>query len=55
MIYALKIEFALLDRRKELVFSALTKCVGIRRSNIYTILSINTYKAKSLFTNINRL
>ena len=55
VINALKMGFALLDRRNNLVLSAPTGCAteGIGESTVYTALSINTRKTKSLSTNIS--
>lgn len=55
MINTLEMGFALLDRKNELVLSAPTGCVakGIGGSTVYTALSINTCKIKSLSTNIS--
>lgn len=56
-IYALKMRFVLLNKRNELVFLAPTRCAAksIGESIIYTALSINTHKAKSLSINISKL
>lgn len=57
MIYVLKMRFALLDKRNELIFLISIEYMAedIRESIIYITLSINTCKAKSLSTNISRL
>lgn len=55
VINVLEIGFALLDKRNKLVFSVLIGYTSedIGRSIVYTALSINTYKIKSLSTNIS--
>ena len=57
VIHALEMEFTLLERKSELMFATPIGCAaeGIRGNTVYTILSINTYKAKSLYTNGSRI
>ena len=57
MIHVLEIGFTLLDRRNELMLSALMGCVaeGIEGSTVHTVLSISTYNIKSLSTNMSAI
>lgn len=57
MIYVLEMGFTLLGKRNKLMLSASTGCVAksIGRSKVYTALSINTYKSKSLYTNMSKI
>lgn len=57
VIYALKMEFTLLDKRNELMLSAPTRCAaeGIGRNTVHTALNISIYNVKSLSTNVSGL
>lgn len=57
IIHVLEMSFTLLNRKIELIILALIGFIAedIERSIIYIALSINTCKAKSLYTNISRL
>lgn len=50
VIHMLEMDFTFLNKRNEFIISTLTGCVAkdIRKSIVYTALSINTYKIKSL-------
>ena len=57
VIHVLEMRFTLLARRNELMLVALMQCAaeGIEESTVYTVLSINTCKAKSLCINISKI
>lgn len=53
----LKIGFSLLNKRNKLIILILTRYAAesIRKNIVYIALNINTYKIKSLYTNISRI
>lgn len=53
----LEIDFNLLNERNEFMILVPIRCAAedIERSTVYTALSINTYKVKSLNTKVSRL
>lgn len=57
MIHALEMGFTLLDRRNELILSALTGCAAedIRGSTMHTALSISTRNVKNSSTNVSAI
>lgn len=57
VIYTLEMSFTLLNKRNELMISALIECAAesIRGSIVYTALSISTRKAKSLYINVRKI
>lgn len=57
VIYGLEMGFTLLNRRNELIISALIGCAVEDRegSMVHTVLSISTHKTKSLCTNVSRI
>lgn len=57
VIYILKIWFILLNKKNELIILASTRYAikGIGKNIVHTALSISTYKAKSLYTNISKI
>lgn len=55
VIYALKIDFTLLNKKNKLMILVPIGSTAkrIRKSIVYIALSINTYKTRSLNTNIS--
>lgn len=57
VIYALKFDLTLLNKRNKLIILVPTRCAtkDINGSPVHTALNINAYKKRSLYTNISKI